>query len=124
MLPIGEPVDLAMITALKSGSVRGYSVVPPVLTTWMERGERDSDIDKVEDLMQKGLFIEGSKNLRHSAREAMSEMFNNEQIPLTEQSEQQQLYQPPSEMEPNEDIEKNEMKGEEKYICIKLWVPV
>lgn len=97
-------------------------MVPPVLTTWMERGERDSDIDKVEDLMQKGLFIKGSKNLRHSAREAMSVRFKNEQMPLTELSEQQ-LHQPPSE-KLDEDVEKNEAKGEEKYICIKVRVPV
>jgi GR25 family glycosyltransferase involved in LPS biosynthesis len=72
--PIADPVDVAMLMALKKGSIRGYSVVPPVLTTWKTGNARDSDIDNVHDMKDKGLFMTGSKNLRHSARVAMAEM--------------------------------------------------
>jgi hypothetical protein len=85
-----------MLKALKSGSVRGYNVVPPVLTTWKMGGARDSDIDDVQVMKDKGLFMEGSKNLRHSAREAMAQWFRNDQTPLTELSEEQ-LHPPPPE---------------------------
>lgn len=77
--PIGDPVDVAMLMALQSGAVRGYSVIPPVLTTWKlggDQGARDSDIDDVQEQKNKGMYMEGSLNLRNSARVAMHELYS------------------------------------------------
>lgn len=72
-----------MLKALQSGSVQGYSVLPPVLTTWKLGNGRDSDIDDLQEIQEKGLFMKGSRNLRQSAREEMARRFRSNQTPLT-----------------------------------------
>jgi hypothetical protein len=45
---IGSPVDLAMNDQLKNGFLKGYTVIPPLVTPWKVGGIKDSDIDEME----------------------------------------------------------------------------
>lgn len=70
-------VDEALADREKNGKIKGYTVLPPVMTAWKVNNERDSDIETVDGISSKGFKKEGSENLRESTRKIMEEELGN-----------------------------------------------
>lgn len=74
---IHSPVDNAMADQEKNGWIKGYTILPPVLSMWKVGGEKDSDIDDVAEQERKGGYAMGSENLRSSMRRKLESDLGN-----------------------------------------------
>ena len=71
---LGSPVDIAMAMATSSRRLKGWVVWPPVVSAWRVGGNKDSDIQKINQGSRSN--DDGwSSYLRNSARRAMAAKF-------------------------------------------------
>lgn len=76
--PIGQPVDLELSFKSQGGQLSGYTLSPPVFTSWRVGGAQDSDNDagmRGKKVQSEGPSKGKSEGMKTSVRKYMDEFF-------------------------------------------------
>lgn len=68
---MGQPIDIAMASAIQKGQIDALTVVPPLVTPWHKGTKTDSDINEPPKEGEDTKEFAGSENLKNGGRKAL-----------------------------------------------------